>query len=72
MERLYISFRFIFVLTVCLPKLTYCLSPSTIEITVMILKAITSRVLITVLPFFCQRKLQLSMLLFAFDETDKL
>jgi hypothetical protein len=71
-ERLYISFRLIFVLTVCLPKLTYCLSPSTIEITVMILKAITSVGINYRTPFFCQRKLQLSMLLFAFDETDKL
>jgi hypothetical protein len=51
MECLYISFQLIFVLTVCFAKLISCVSPSTMEIIVMILKAITSRVLITVLPF---------------------
>ena len=51
MECLYISFQLIFVLTVCFAKLISCVSPSTMEIIVMILKAITSGVLITVLPF---------------------
>ena len=57
MERLYISFRFIFVLTVCLPKLTYCLSPSTIEITVTILKAITSVGVNYRTPFFLPKEI---------------
>lgn len=54
MECLYVSFWVIFVLIPCFLKLTYCLSPSTIEITAMILKAITSVGVNYRTPFFAK------------------